>query len=346
MQSGRPLSARLEEPIPTRGESAVVDPFRELAHHKSAPFQRALSQLRRFARDRRAAVLIEGESGTGKTRIARLVHAASPRAGKPFEQVVLSTADDGLIGSALFGHVTGAYTDARYARAGHFASASGGTVFLDEIGKASPVVQQKLLHVIESGEFRPVGADRDTRVDVRIIAASNVTLETLAVQGTFLSDLFARLRAFRVRLPALRERRADIPQLVHSMIGPRSLELGYRIPPSIAPELMHALQQAPWPHNLRQLDATLHRILVDAEGADTISLAHCMDDMTFLRDGEKGRPELTPQTIAEAYAAGKSMAGAARLLGVDRTTLYRHLKQTSSPNSAPTAPQQSQESLS
>jgi DNA-binding NtrC family response regulator len=326
MQPARPLSAPNDERIGALEDREIADPFHELAHHRSVAFQRALRQLRRFARDRCAPILIEGESGTGKTQLARLVHAASPRAGKAFEHVVLSTADDGLIGSALFGHVTGAYTDARYARAGHFASANGGTLFLDEIGKASPVVQQKLLHVIESGEFRAVGADRDTRVDVRIIAASNVTLETLAVKGDFLSDLFARLRAFRVRLPTLRERRTDIPRLAQRMVSARCADVGYRTPPCIAPDLLNALQQAPWPHNLRQLDATLHRILVDAEGADTLTLSHCIDDMAYLRDSVKERLVLTTCMIEEAVAAEGSMSAAARALGVDRTTLYRRRK--------------------
>jgi two-component system NtrC family response regulator len=341
MQPAHPRSGRSVERTAKAYESHTVDPLEELGCYKSVAYQRALTQLQRFARDRRAAILIEGESGTGKTRLARLVHALSPRAGNAFEQVVLSAADDALIGSALFGHVNGAYTDARYARAGHFASANGGTLFLDEIGKASLIVQQKLLHVIECGEFRPVGSDRDTRVDVRIIAASNVSLESLAVQGSFLSDLFARLRTFRVYLPALRERRADIPLLAQMMVHARALDVGYRTPPDIASDLLHALQQAPWPHNLRQLDATLHRILIDAEGAEVLTLAHCMDDMAFLRD-TSCRPALTPDRIAEALTSQGSMSAAARALGVDRTTLYRHRRARPSsghpPSAMPTSP--------
>lgn len=311
------------------GDSEVIgkDPFHELTEFRSAAFQRALDQLRRYARDRSAMILIEGESGTGKTQIARLAHAASPRASKAFEHVVLSTADDGLVGSALFGHVTGAYTDARYARAGHFASASGGTIFLDEIGKASPIVQQKLLHVIESGEFRPVGADRDTRVDVRIFAATNVALEVLTTDGMFLPDLYARLRAFRVRLPPLRERRADIPSLVYGMVARRQVDFGYERPPQIDPALMEALQRAPWPYNLRELDATIHRICVDADGADVLTPDHCLDDLVYLRDAVTERPPLTTENIAAAVARAGSVAGAARTLGVDRTTLYRRQRQ-------------------
>ncbi|MEP6730593.1 MAG: sigma 54-interacting transcriptional regulator, partial [bacterium] len=185
----------------------------DLTRFRSASFQRVLARARRFARDRTATLLIEGESGTGKTRFARYLHAISPRAAKPYRSVVLSTIDDTLAASELFGHVSGAYTDARHARAGHFVSANGGTLFLDEIGKASLSVQQRLLHAVEYGEFRPVGSDRDMHVDVRIIAASNLPLETQVANDRFLPDLYARLSVFLLTLPPLRDRKADIPLL-------------------------------------------------------------------------------------------------------------------------------------
>src|SRR5882672_9708402 len=154
-----------------------------LSQFPSATFRRTLAQLERFARDRRATILLVGESGTGKTTLARHIHQASPRADRAFQRVVLSTLDDALAGSELFGHVSGAYTDARQSRPGQFASANGGTVFLDEIGKSSLSVQQKLLHVVEYGEFRPVGADREVLVDVRLVAATNLSLEDAVADG-------------------------------------------------------------------------------------------------------------------------------------------------------------------
>lgn len=289
-----------------------------------------MGQLWRFARDRRATILLEGESGTGKTTLARYIHRASPRIDRSFQRVVLSTLDDTLAGSELFGHVSGAYTDARQSRLGQFASANGGTLFLDEIGKTSLAIQQKLLHVIEYGEFRPVGADREMRVDVRLIVATNLTLEDEVAAGRFLPDLHARVSAFRVRVPSLREWRADIPALVQRSVRTHSSACGYASPPSIQPDLMTALQNAPWPNNLRQLDATMHRILVDAEGADILSLAHCEDERLGLQEYARSARVLTPQRIDEAIASAGSVSGAARMLKVDRTTIQRHQRRKTS----------------
>jgi len=288
-----------------------------------------LAQVERFGRAGRAPILIEGESGTGKTQLARLLHRASPRASRPFEYVILSAVDDNLAGSELFGHVTGAFTDARINRAGHFATAAGGTLFLDEIGKASRPVQQRLLHAVEYGEIRPIGSDRDVRVDVRIIAASNIPLAQLASEERFLPDLYARLSAFRIRLPSLRERRADIPLLAEHYVRVHASDAGYAQPPSIDSELMGALQRARWPNNLRQLDSTVFRIMVDADGAPKIGLEHCLDDLQYLVVGDEERviEPLSQRAAEEAIArAGGSVSGAARLLGVDRTTIHRARK--------------------
>ncbi len=283
-----------------------------------------MAQADRFAKDRRATILIEGESGTGKTRLARRIHQRSPRASSPFNTVVLSTLDDTLASSELFGHVSGAFTDARHSRAGHFVTANAGTLFLDEIGKASLSVQQKLLHAIEYGEIRPVGSDREMRIDVRIVAATNVCLEDLATREQFLPDLLARLVAFRVRLPPLRERRADIPILVREYVAKHACACGYREAPVVDDALMSALHRAAWPNNLRQLDATVHRLLVDAEGVESISLDHCFDDLSYLRGEPRGSvAPLTAQRVLVALERAGSVTGAARLLGVDRTTLHR-----------------------
>lgn len=291
---------------------------------QSAAYRRVIAQLERFARDGSATILLEGESGTGKTTLARFIHARSPRASRPFQQVILSTIEDPLAGSELFGHISGAYTDARQSRSGQFASANGGTIFLDEIGKASLAVQYKLLHVVERGEFRPVGSDREMRVDVRLVAASNVSLAEEATHGRFLPDLYARLCSFRVRVPSLRERRVDIPVLVMQSLGAHAQRTGYGTVPRVHPELMDALQRAEWPNNLRQLDAAMHRILVDADGAPELTLDHCEDEALGLHRFAESSRELTPERIADAIEREGSVSAAARLLKVDRTTLHRH----------------------
>ena len=290
--------------------------------YRSAAYLRTLGELSRLARSRTVPILIEGESGTGKTVLARWLHEHSPRAQCAFHDVNLGALDDGLAGSELFGHVPGAFTDARHARAGRFASANGGTLFLDEIGKAAWSVQRKLLLVVETGEMRPIGSDRTVRVDVRIVAASNRPLAALVSEGGFLPDLYARLEVFRVSLPALRERRADIWPLVDDALQKHHGACGYARAPVVSDELMSALKQAPWPNNLRQLDATIHRVLIDAERAQTLDLCHCVGALSYLRHLGGAQPT-TSTAIVEAIALHGSVSMAAKALGVDRGTLYR-----------------------
>ncbi len=297
------------------------------AGFRSTSMLRALEQLERLARDPEVPILLEGESGTGKTLIARHLHALSPRARGPFQPVVLASVDDSIAGSELFGHVPGAFTDARQKRAGCFVSAHQGTLFLDEVGKASPSVQRKLLHVIEHGEIRPLGSDRTARVDVRIIAASNIPVADLVASSAFLPDLYARLETFRVRLPPLRERRADIPLLVERCLAEHTRARGgdeWR--PTIDDELMRALELAPWPNNVRQLSATIRRLMLDADGAPRITFAHCTGALAWLGHARTEKSVLSTARIKQALGEcrnNKSLA--ARKLGVHRTTLYRAL---------------------
>jgi DNA-binding NtrC family response regulator len=290
-------------------------------------FDRALAKLTRLARDPAVPILIEGESGTGKTAIARRLHALSPRSGKPFQFVSLASIEDTLCASELFGHEAGAYTDARRRRAGHFASADGGTVFLDEIGKASLYVQRRLLHVVEYGEFLPVGSDRLVRVDVRVIAATNTSLPALVESRTFLPDLNARLELFCVKIPPLRERREEIPRLIEAVLREISKSGNFKRMPRLHEDLLLALSNAPWPNNLRQLSATVHRLIIDAEAASEITLGHCRDELTYLRAyARDGHGSVTRERAERAMRDTKNKSEAARVLGVDRTTLNRHLK--------------------
>jgi DNA-binding NtrC family response regulator len=285
-----------------------------------------LRQLDRYARCVHALVLLEGESGTGKSYFARYLHERSPRARGPFESVVLPTLDDNLAPSELFGHVSGAFTDARHPRMGRFLSAGGGTLFLDEIGKASPRVQAKLLHAVEYREIWPVGSDRSVRIDVRLVAATNVPLEELVEAGTFLPDLVPRLSGFRVRLPALRERAEDIPSLVEQFVQLRAPQCGYGDqPPSVDARLIGLLQAAEWPHNLRQLDATVHRLLVQADGAPVLTVDHLGDAAAGLSPVDADQHGLTPARVRLVVDSTGSVTRAARALGVSRQTVHRYL---------------------
>lgn len=193
--TSRPTCARTQLPPCSRQVDHVVA--------SSSAMRSAMTRLEKLARIGAHTVVIEGESGTGKTWLAKRFHALSPRADGPFVSVSLAALTESLVCSELFGHEAGAYTDARRTRTGYFVSANQGTLFLDEIGKASSSVQQAVLQAIEYGVIRPVGADREVQVDVRVLAATNVSLESLVADGRFLADLFARIGLLRVHLPPL-----------------------------------------------------------------------------------------------------------------------------------------------
>jgi DNA-binding NtrC family response regulator len=181
-----------------------------------------------------------------------------------------------------------------------------------------------LLDAIESREIRPLGSDRSAPVDVRIIGATNVPLEELVADKKLLPDLFARLELFRVQVPPLRQRRADIPTLVEYYASQHAPSCGYSAAPTVDAELLWALERAPWPRNLRQLDATVHRLMIQAEGAPTLTLALCSEDLEYLTEGKRRTP-LTDAEVQTAVAKSDSVSAAARMLGVHRSTVHRHL---------------------
>lgn len=292
---------------------------------RSASMTNALADLESLARHADVPILIEGETGTGKTIVARHLHAVSQRAGGPFEQVTLAALDDQLANSDLFGHVPGAFTGAVGTRKGLFASAQHGTIFLDEIGKASTIVQQKLLTAIEQHEIRPVGSDRTVSVDARVIAASNVPLATAVAANTFLPDLYARMETFRVALPPLRERRADIPLLIERLLEKHAQAAG-REAPGIRDDLMRALLNADWPGNVRQLSATLQRLLISANGAAELTIEHCRGTLSWISEESALRGPLTAEQVQKALIdAHGNMSLAARRLGKSRSASYRAL---------------------
>jgi DNA-binding NtrC family response regulator len=288
---------------------------------RSNSYHAMLLRLERIARDETATVLLEGESGTGKTTLARRIHEWSPRARGPFHQLVLSALDDGVAGSDLAGHVAGAYTDARQSRAGHFVSAKGGTLFLDEIAKASLAIQNKLLNSIEYKELTPVGADRPVKVDARIVVATNVDLSQLVAEGKFLPDLYARLRYFRVIIPPLRDRRADIPGLVADSLRRHAPHAGYARLPALDEALQVAVRSAPWTDNIRGLDSFIHRLLIEADGSPVLTLGHCTGDLGQFVNPRRDKRSLSDAEVAAALQSTGSLSEAARVLGIDRKTL-------------------------
>ncbi|MFL5560828.1 MAG: sigma 54-interacting transcriptional regulator [Gemmatimonadaceae bacterium] len=310
----------------TRDVSSVptLAPAGPFLASRSPGFRSAIAQLERFAKQGNDHVLLLGESGTGKTVFAERLHACSPRADRIFHRVSLASVTDTLAPSALFGHLPGAFTDARSKRAGHFITAHGGTLFLDEIGKASEVVQARLLDAVERNEIVPLGADRSVRIDVRIVAATNVDLHDLVDQGKFLPDLLARLDGFAVRIPPLRERRDDIALLVAHLVSVRHERYGYRKAPTIDSDLMEALCGADWPGNVRELDVTVRRLLVDAQGAPIITLGHCTDSLLYLRPSKATRA--TPDEVLAEVRKDGNVAGVARKFGLSRTTVYRYMQ--------------------
>ena len=212
-----------------------------------------------------ASVLITGETGTGKELIARAVHSASPRKDKPLIKVNCAALPAGLVESELFGHEKGAFSGAIARRQGRFELADGGTIFLDEIGELSAEAQVKLLRVLQEREFDRVGGAAPIRVDVRVIAATNRDLLQEVREKRFREDLYYRLNVFPVRLPPLRERRDDIPLLVHFLVAKFAPRVGKRLY-GLSRGTMQRLQEYPWPGNVRELENVLERAVILATG--------------------------------------------------------------------------------
>ena len=292
----------------------------------SSSIRRALDLLDCFAAGN-DTVLLEGESGTGKSYFARALHARSSRASQTFGSLNLGELDDALASSELFGHVRGAFTGADRTREGAFAASAGGTLLLDELGKASLSVQRKLMHVMEQRELRPVGSDRYVRVDVRLVFATNVSLARLVAGGMVLPDFDFRVGLMCVSLPPLRKRRADISELVATCIAEAAPEYGYSEElPDVDANLMEALHLARWPGNHRELEATLRRILAVARRSRLLSLAQCDGKLAYLRrlvDGRVGRS--SAEAVAELEAAGGNYTRAARKCGISATQFRRRI---------------------
>ncbi len=300
----------------------------------SAKIQDVLRMVSRL-KDTRTPVLITGESGTGKELVARAIHFRGSLAACPFVAVDCGSLVPTLIESELFGYEKGAFTGALKSKTGLFQSANGGTIFLDEIGELPPEMQAKLLRVLQEKEVRPVGSNQKVKVDVRVIAATNRDLEAEIRNGTFRKDLYFRLNVVTVHLPALRERRSDIPMLVHWFLD--------RFAPGSSIQTtnsaMKCLLQYSWPGNVRELENCIERAIAlgdrktidmtDLPSGITSSLAGT--DGAFLASpGSVSTTDLedieraTIQRVFEQVKGDKAMAG--KMLGISRATLYRKLK--------------------
>lgn len=291
-------------------------------------FAAALSRLERFAGTDEPVVL-HGESGTGKTHLAHWLHAASRRAAGPMHCVNMAGLDDSIASAELFGHVPGAYTDARGYRPGAFASAMGGTLLMDEIGKASLDVQQKLLDVIERRTFQPLGSDRKVAANVRLVFTFNEEMDDLVSSGRMLRDFLPRLGLFRVRIPPLRERRDDIPYLIRHLIDSHASRFGWKGShrPEPTDQLLSELTAYAWPDNVREMDSLVRRLLVDARGSRRLDVDLLVEDLAKYRalpDTDVRKRPLSAQDIATVIErCGGNKSKAARILGIGRTSIYR-----------------------
>ncbi|MBE3074697.1 MAG: sigma-54-dependent Fis family transcriptional regulator, partial [Actinobacteria bacterium] len=243
-----------------------------------------------------ATVLITGESGTGKELAALELHAASQRRGKPLVSLDCSTLAPGLLESELFGHVKGSFTGAIASKPGLFEMADRATLFLDEVSSLSLETQGKLLRVLETGEFKPVGGVSTRRADIRLVAATNHDLAELVAAKTFREDLYYRLNVVPVRLPALRERPSDIPELLHHFLSLRRRTDGQG-PHRFSPDAIDRLVQYAWPGNVRELKNLVERLIVTIAD-DPITAAH-LADISGMTSGE---PVPAPRTNEELKA--------------------------------------------
>lgn len=277
-----------------------------------------------------ANVLVTGEHGTGKEVVARWLHAASPRAGRPLVAVNAGGLSEGVFESELFGHVKGAFTDARSDRVGYFELADQGTLFLDEIGNLPASQQAKLLRVLQAGEMQRVGSSRTRRVDVRVIAATNVDIAREVAEGRFREDLLYRLNTVEIHLPPLRERAEDIPHLALHFLRNAAPRYRKRVA-SFSPDALQLLAAHPWPGNVRELEHAVERALLMAQG-EVIRA----DDLALRPPRAEAASRLEAMTLEEAekYLIRRALerhegnvSRAADALGLSRSAMYRRLQQ-------------------
>ncbi len=302
---------------------------------ESPEFRQLLSIIHKIA-PRDTAVLISGETGVGKERVAKLIHARSTRSSKPLVVVECAALQESLLQSELFGHERGAFTGAEYAKPGLFEVADGGTIFLDEIGEISPTTQTTLLRVLDSSTFRHLGGTREIHVDVRVLTATNRDIPLMVQKGLFREDLYYRLSTITVEVPPLRARRGDIDVLARHFITKLNLQFGSN--KQFSEEALEVLRRHHWPGNVRELLHVVEAALVLCEGS-TVLPEHLPPALCYARPaGQSGSSTATPQLstlqtaerthILAALEACKGHRGhTAQLLGISERNLYRKLRE-------------------
>ncbi len=330
-QAERRAASRLVADLESRlaGEVPAIDLSTE------APRMRTALDVVARAAASEAAILLRGESGTGKGLLARAAHAQSPRRHRPFVTVNCPTLSEDLLASELFGHAKGAFTGAIRDQPGRVEAAEGGTLFLDEIGEISPGLQAKLLRFLQDKEFERVGETRTRRADVRVVAATNRDLEADVKAGRFREDLFFRLDVIEVRVPPLRERLADIPRLARGFLAFFARAAG-RPPPELAAAAEAALLAHPWPGNVRELRNAMERATIlwpsgtiipealpDRIAAQAVDLPRLGGNFTL--------EQIEREHLLRVLQRSPTLEDAARLLGIDASTLWRKRKRLEAP---------------
>jgi len=327
LHRGRKMTARLRE------ENTMLRKERTESNWiVASPAMEQIMEVVNQIAEANINILITGENGTGKSQLAARIHARSLRCNKSFVTVNMSTIPDGLFESELYGHIKGAFTDARTDRIGRFELAEGGTLFMDEIGNLPVSQQAKLLHVLETGQFEKLGSSQTRFADVRIISATNADLPTLIAEGSFRQDLLYRLIGIEIRLPPLRERKVEIPRLADASLRRYASKYGRSVS-GFTERAQAALHDYAWPGNVRELDHVIERATLLARGqhiditdlglhpsgAATASTPQKWEDLT-LEDAEK---QLL-QIALRKHAGG--VAAAAKTLGISRSAFYRRLE--------------------
>ena len=322
----RSLWGRLEDqPLDLRSEIGSEHRFEDIVG-KSTALRKVLDQVAIVA-PTGSTVLLHGETGTGKELLARAIHNLSPRRERTFVRLNCAAIPSGLVESELFGHEKGAFTGALIQKRGRFELADGGTLFLDEIGDITLELQPKLLRALQEREFERLGSARTFRVDVRLIAATHRNLQDMIRNNQFREDLFYRLNVFPIEIPPLRQRREDIPLLVHYFVLRHSREMQKQIK-SVPKQVMEALVNAEWPGNIRELENFIERCVIFTQG-DELYVPH-----TELRRSaipaastfQQAERQIISDALRAASGRIAGKGGAAERLGLKRTTLQNKMR--------------------